>query len=108
MKVPIFSGLPSKNPTEKVRGSSLCKGNVLIQSARVSGANEYGATGPTPPPLERVRGSLRGRFSETFGGFQRFMEIFRSSEVFREFSEALSETLSEADFPLRGSQSCCP
>ena len=42
------------------------------------------------------------KFSEGFRGFQRF------SENFQKFSEVLSETLSEADFPLRGSQSCCP
>ena len=35
-------------------------------------------------------------------GLQRF------SEIFQRFSEVLSETFSEADFPLRGSQSCCP
>ena len=35
--------------------------------------------------------------------FQRFSEVFkRFSEVFRGFSETLSETLSEADLPLRG------
>ena len=33
--------------------------------------------------------------------------IKRSSEIFQKFSEVLSETLSEADFPLTGSQSCC-
>ena len=37
-----------------------------------------------------LRGSLRGR---VFRDFQRFSEIFQS------FSEVLSETLSEADFP---------
>ena len=63
-----------------------------------------------------LRRSLRGRvfrdFSEVFRGFQRFSEVFRDFwEVFRDFerfSEVLSETLSEADFPLRGSQSGCP
>ena len=34
-------------------------------------------------------------FSEVFRGFQRF------SEVFRDFSKALSEPLSECHFPLR-------
>ena len=47
-----------------------------------------------------LRGSLRGRVFR--GGFQRFWEIFQR------FSEVLSETLCEADFPLRGSQPCCP
>ena len=28
--------------------------------------------------------------------------------MFQRFSEVLSETLSEADFPLRGSHFCCP
>ena len=68
-----------------------------------------------------LRGSLGGRVQGSqrcsevsrvlwrfFRGFQRFSEIFTGfhscSEVFRDFSE----TLSEADFPLRGSQSCCP
>ena len=37
---------------------------------------------------------------EVSRGFQRFSE----AEVFRDFLE----TLSEADFPLRGSQTCCP
>ena len=59
-----------------------------------------------------LRGSLRGRVSEVFGGLQRFLEVLsgfqRLLEVFRGFSEALSETLSQADFPLGGSQSCCP
>ena len=69
-----------------------------------------------------LRGSPRGRFSDFFWGlwrFQRFLEVFggcqRFSEVFtvcfdvfRVFWEVLSETLSEADFPLRSSQSCCP
>ena len=59
------------------------------------------------PPL---RGSLRGRvfrgFQRFFRGFQRFSEGF--SKIFQRLSEVLSETLSEADFPLRGSQSCCP
>ena len=61
-----------------------------------------------------LRGSLRGRgFSEIFHRFSEvlrdFKEIFeRFSEIFERFSEVLSETLSEADFPLRGSQSCCP
>ena len=42
-------------------------------------------------------------------GFKRVSEIFeRFSEIFERSSEVLSETLSEADFPLRGSQSCCP
>ena len=40
------------------------------------------------------------RFSEVFRGFQRFSEVFRG---FQRFSEVLSETLSDADFPLRGS-----
>ena len=56
-----------------------------------------------------LRGSLRGR---VFRGFQRVSEVFRDfqrfSEIFQRLSEVLSETLSEADFPLRGSQSCCP
>ena len=48
-------------------------------------------------------------FLEVFKNFERFSEIFeRFSEIFLRFSEVLSETLSEADFPLRGSQSCCP
>ena len=47
--------------------------------------------------FRRKIGSLRGS-----RGFQRF------SAIFKRFSEVLSETLSEADFPLRGSQSCCP
>ena len=37
-----------------------------------------------------------------------FSEVLGVSEIFQNFSEVLSETLSEADFPLRGSQSCCP
>ena len=41
--------------------------------------------------------------------FERFSEFFeRFSEIFERFLEVLSETLSEAAFPLRGSQSCCP
>ena len=52
-------------------------------------------------PISRAyRGGFQ-RLSEVFRGFQRFL-------VFRGFSEALSEILSEADFPLRGSQFCCP
>ena len=38
-------------------------------------------------------------------GIQRFSRGFKR---FPRFSEVLSETLSEAAFPLRGSQSCCP
>ena len=70
-------------------------------------------------PLRRsLRGSLRGGFSEFFQrvlevlrGFQRSSQ--RSSGIFKRFSEVLSDTLSEADFPLKGSQSsrpysCCP
>ena len=45
---------------------------------------------------------LRGRASEVLRFFEVFMEVFRG------FSEVLSETLSEADFLLRGSRSCCP
>ena len=47
-------------------------------------------------------------------GFQRALEVFRGfymqrfSEIFQRFSEVLSETLSEADFPLRDSQSLFP
>ena len=47
------------------------------------------------PPRE----SLRGR---VFRGFERLLEFWQR------FLQVLSETLSEADFPLRGSQSCCP
>ena len=43
--------------------------------------------------------------SDLFRGFQRFSEVFRDFqrflEVFRGFSKALSETLSECNFPLR-------
>ena len=49
---------------------------------------------------ERV--SERTSEREGFRGFQRFLEYLRG------FSEVLSETLSEADFPLRGSRSCLP
>ena len=59
-----------------------------------------------------LRGSLRGR---VFRGFQRFLEIFRAfqrfSEVFRDFPEVFRgplRDLSEADFRLRDSPSCCP
>ena len=59
-----------------------------------------------------LRGSLRGRVSEGFRGFQRFLEVLRGferslevfrgfqrfSEVFRGFSKTLSETLSECHF----------
>ena len=56
-----------------------------------------------------LRGSLRGR---VFRGSQRVLRGFQRV-FFRDFSEVfrgplLVETLSEADFPLRGSQSCCP
>ena len=68
---------------------------------------------------ERLRGNtIRGNRTESLwegnlplrgclweGGFQRFSKLFRG---FQRFSEVLSETLSEADFPLRGSRSCCP
>ena len=44
-------------------------------------------------------------FLEVFRGFRGFQRFFRD---FQRFSEVLSETLSEVDFPLRGSQSCFP
>ena len=68
-----------------------------------------------------LRGSLRWRFSDFFDssealrGFERFLEGFlRLSEVlevFRDFPEVFRGPLKdplEADFPLRGSQCCCP
>ena len=39
------------------------------------------------------------------GSSYRFPEVLRD---FQRFSDVLSETLSEADFPLRGTQTCCP
>ena len=52
-----------------------------------------------------MRGSLRGRVSEGFRGFQRLLEVLRGFqkflEVLRGFSKVLSKTLSECHFPLR-------
>ena len=59
-----------------------------------------------------LRGFLRGRFQRFFKvlrGFPRLLDVFRVVRGFQSFwgfSEVLSETLSEADFLLRGSQSC--
>ena len=82
--------------------------------------NTIGATGPRASEREIClwEGLWEGgfseilqRFLEVFRGFKRFSEVLRSfqrfQEIFERFSEVLSETLSEADFPLRGSQSCC-
>ena len=56
-----------------------------------------------------------GGFSEVVRGFERFLEALRGFRGFQRFfrgfqrsSQRFSQTLSEADFPLRGSQSCCP
>ena len=58
---------------------------------------------------ERVSERGFSEVLEVYRGFQRFSEISqRFSEIFQRFSEVFPETLSEADFPLRGSQSCCP
>ena len=95
----------------------------LVHSCPTCGlyqANGRASLEPCALPLEkRLRGNtikgqqdqepLRGksaseRVSER-EGFQRFSEVFRG---FYWFLEAPSETLSEADFPLRDSRSCCP
>ena len=64
-------------------------------------------SGFLPSFLEVFRGFKR--LSEVLRGFQRYSEIFeRVSEIFKRVFRDFRETLSEADFPLRGSESCCP
>ena len=64
------------------------------------------------PLTASLRGSLRGRVSEVFRGFERFSEGLRGfqrfSEGFRGFLKALSETLSECHFPLRAGGRVAP
>ena len=77
---------------------------------KIKGQHDYGQQ--DREPLRGKSASERTSEREGFGGLQRFLEVFRGLqrflEVFRGFSEVLSETLSEADFPLRGSRSRCP
>ena len=53
-------------------------------------------------------GLWEGAFSEVFSGFKRFSEVFIVFGGFWVYWDVLSETLSETDVPLGGSQSCCP
>ena len=88
----------------------LCRGNPPRNDNTIGERSRGNTRGNRTESLREenlpLRGSPRGppKTSERYLA----MKIKSQKRTFRRFSQVLSETLSEEDFPLGDSRSCCP